>query len=161
MRRRKRDHVRMCDTRERETERMLEAVFRWRGEGGGGAAHGQPLEGGEKRCKKNVGAEETGGKNRAVSTEVGAGVCRERGDGVRREPAEEGERKKDSGRGVRERKNRGTTVKEKREKNRERMKDGEITRGTARVRERETDEDRESGKKRAGEREGWEEKEKG
>lgn len=25
------DHVRMCDTGERETERMLEAIFRWRG----------------------------------------------------------------------------------------------------------------------------------
>lgn len=75
-----RDHVRMCDMRERETERMLEAVFRWRGS----AAHGQPLEGGEKRCKKNVGAEETGGKNRAVSTEVARGYV-ERGGGKRTE----------------------------------------------------------------------------
>lgn len=44
-----------------------------------GAAHGQPLEG-EKKGVKNVGAEETGGKNRAVSTEA-AGVCRERKGG--------------------------------------------------------------------------------
>lgn len=40
------------------------------GEGGGGEAGG-------KKGVKNVGAEETGGKNRAVSTEA-AGVCRER-----------------------------------------------------------------------------------
>lgn len=70
---REKDHVRMCDTREREMERMLEAIFRWRGR----AAHGQPSEkseegreGGrgrgrgrrEKKGVKNVGAEETGGK---------------------------------------------------------------------------------------------------
>lgn len=58
---REKDHVRICDTREREMERMLEAIFRWRGR----AAYGQPSEkseeGGEggrgrgrreKRCKK-------------------------------------------------------------------------------------------------------------
>lgn len=51
-RERERDHVRMCDVREREMEWMLEAIFRWRG--GGRVAHGQPSEKGgrEKRCKK-------------------------------------------------------------------------------------------------------------
>jgi len=49
--------------------------------GGRRAAHGQPSEKGrggrgKKKGVKNVGAEETGGKNRAVSTEA-AGVCRE------------------------------------------------------------------------------------
>lgn len=32
-RRGERSHVRMCEARWRETERMLEAVFRWRGRG--------------------------------------------------------------------------------------------------------------------------------
>lgn len=63
----------------------------------------------EKKGVKNVGAEETGGKNRAVSTEA-AGVCREgtkgrkmerrgreEGEGVEREEwVVVGERKKDS-----------------------------------------------------------------
>lgn len=46
------------------------------GRGRGGAAHGQPSEKGEgeKKGVKNVGAEETGGKNRAVSTRKAAGV---------------------------------------------------------------------------------------
>lgn len=67
---------------------------------------------GEKKGVKNVGAEETGGKNRTVSTEA-AGVCREgrkggrwngaREEGVKREREREreesvvvGKRKKDN-----------------------------------------------------------------
>lgn len=64
--------MRMCNTRERETERMLEAIFRWRGRAGARAAVGEG--GGEKKGVKNVGAEETGGKNRAVSTEAAGGM---------------------------------------------------------------------------------------
>lgn len=52
---------------------MLEAVFPMAGERRMGSRWR-----GEKKDVKNVGAEETGGKNRAVST-VAAGVCRERG----------------------------------------------------------------------------------
>lgn len=70
------DHVRMCDTGERETERMLEAIFRWRGGERRMGSRRRRGERGEKKGVKNVGAEETGGKNRAVSTEA-AGVCRE------------------------------------------------------------------------------------
>lgn len=43
-RERERDHVRMCDVREREMERMLEAIFRWRGESGAWAAVGEGRE---------------------------------------------------------------------------------------------------------------------
>lgn len=43
---------------------------------------------GEKKGVKNIGAEETGGKNRAVSTEA-AGICREG----------QGGREKDRGKG--------------------------------------------------------------
>lgn len=46
--------------------------------------------GAEKKGVKNVGAEETGGKNRAVSTEA-AGVCREGTKGRKMERAGEGE----------------------------------------------------------------------
>lgn len=53
---------------------MLEAVFPATGERRMGSRHGR----GEKKGVKNVGAEETGGKNRAVST-AAAGVC-ERGE---------------------------------------------------------------------------------
>lgn len=34
----------MCDVREREMERMLEAIFRWRGESGAWAAVGEGRE---------------------------------------------------------------------------------------------------------------------
>lgn len=46
--------MRMCDTREREMERMLEAIFRWRGEEESGAwaavGKGQRGEGGRKKA---------------------------------------------------------------------------------------------------------------
>lgn len=65
----------MCDTTEREMKRMLEAIFRWRGESGAWVAV-EGEEGGEKGVK-NIGAEETGGKNRAVSTEAAGYVERD------------------------------------------------------------------------------------
>lgn len=74
---RKGDRVRMWGTvGARETKRMLEAVFPMAGK----RRMGSRWRGGEKKGVKNVGAEETGGKNRAVSTEA-AGVCRESGTG--------------------------------------------------------------------------------
>lgn len=69
----------MCVCATRERGRWSGCSRRYsdgRGEGQGGAAHGQPSEKGEgeKKGVKNVGAEETGGKNRAVSTRKAAGV---------------------------------------------------------------------------------------
>ena len=65
---------------------------------GGRAAHGQPSEKGEgeKKGIKNVGAEETGGKNRTVSTEA-AGVCREGRKGGRWNGAGRGRREGEEG----------------------------------------------------------------
>lgn len=74
---------------ERETERMLEAVFPMAGERRMGSRWR-----GEKKGVKNVGAEETGGKNRAVSTEAAGYV--ESGTGGK-------DRARGLGRGLKER----------------------------------------------------------
>jgi len=76
-------------------ERMLEAIFRWRGgerRMGSRRRRGE----GEKKDIKNVGAEETGGKNRTVSTEA-AGVCREGRKGGRWNGAGRGRREGEEG----------------------------------------------------------------
>jgi len=128
---------------------------------GGGAAHGQPLEGGEKRCKKcrsrGNGRKKsgrlyggyvesgTGRKDRARGVEKRVG---KRGARLEEQEGGGGERRRRiAGAGTRERKNRGT-VKEAGEKSRARKRRRDNKRKGTRGRRRRSREGERVGRER-------------